>query len=91
MQFEAHVDVGHRDGILDPQGATVERSLPALGYTNVSHVRVGKSLRLRVEAVDAESARRQVSEMCERLLANPVIEQYTIDISEVTVDSTTRS
>ncbi len=91
MQFEAHVDVGHRDGILDPQGATVERSLPALGYTNVSHVRVGKSLRLRVEAIDAESARRQVVEMCERLLANPVIEQYTIEISEVTVDSTTRS
>lgn len=91
MQFEAHVDVGHREGILDPQGATVERSLPALGYTNVSHVRVGKSLRLRVEAVDAESARRQVAEMCERLLANPVIEQYTIDIAEVTVDSTSHS
>lgn len=90
MQFEAHVDVGHRDGILDPQGMTVERSLPALGYTNVSHVRVGKSLRLRIEADNAESARRQVAEMCERLLANPVIERYTIEVSEVTADVVAR-
>lgn len=90
MQFEAHVDVTHRDGILDPQGVTIERSLPALGYTNVSHVRVGKSLRLRVEADDAESARRQVAEMCERLLANPVIEQYTIVMSEIAANAAAR-
>ena len=83
MRFEARVDVTHRPGILDPQGATVERSLPALGYDNVSEVRVGKSIRLVVDASDEQAARSQVEEMCERLLTNPVIEAYTIELSEL--------
>ena len=70
-------------GILDPQGATVEKALPALGYTNVSQVSVGKSIRLVVEAENEDAARRQVDEMCHRLLANPVIEAFTISISEL--------
>jgi phosphoribosylformylglycinamidine synthase subunit PurS len=83
MRFEARVDVTHRPGILDPQGATVERSLPALGYDNVSDVRVGKSIRLVVDAPDEQAARSQVEEMCERLLTNPVIEAYTVELSEL--------
>lgn len=83
MRFEARVDVTHLPGILDPQGATVERSLPALGYDNVSEVRVGKSIRLVVEASDEAAARAQVDEMCRRLLANPVIEAYEIDLAEL--------
>ena len=83
MRFEARVDITHLPGILDPQGATVERSLPALGYDNVSEVRVGKSIRLVVEASDEAAARAQVDEMCRRLLANPVIEAYEIDLSEL--------
>jgi len=82
-RFEARVDITHLPGILDPQGATVERSLPALGYDNVSEVRVGKSIRLVVEASDESAARAQVDEMCRRLLANPVIEAYEIDLSEL--------
>jgi len=82
-RFEARVDITHLPGILDPQGATVERSLPALGYDNVSEVRVGKSIRLVVEAPDESAARAQVDEMCRRLLANPVIEAYEIDLSEL--------
>jgi phosphoribosylformylglycinamidine synthase len=82
-RFEARVDVTHLPGILDPQGATVERSLPALGYDNVSEVRVGKCIRLVVEAPDEASARAQVDEMCRRLLANPVIEAYEIDLSQL--------
>ena len=82
-RFEARVDITHLPGILDPQGATVERSLPALGYENVSEVRVGKSIRLVVEASDESAARAQVDEMCRRLLANPVIEAYEIDLSEL--------
>jgi len=82
-RFEARIDVTHLPGILDPQGATVERSLPALGYDNVSEVRVGKSIRLVVEAPDEASARAQVDEMCRRLLANPVIEAYEIDLSQL--------
>ena len=65
----------------DPAGATVERALPALGYTNVSQVHIGKVIRLVVDAADAGSARVEVEEMCERLLANPVIESYEVTVS----------
>jgi phosphoribosylformylglycinamidine synthase len=78
--YEVRIEVGHRPGILDPQGGVIERALPALGWANVSHVRVGKSIRLVVDAPDEATARAQVDEMCRRLLANPVIEDYTIDV-----------
>ena len=71
----------HLPGIADPAGATVERALPALGYTNVSQVHLGKTIRLVVDASDEDAARKQVVEMCERLLANPVIEAYEVTIS----------
>ena len=77
--FEARIEVGHRPGILDPQGGVIERALPALGWGNVSHVRVGKSIRLSVDAPDEETARAQVDEMCRKLLANPVIEDFTVE------------
>jgi phosphoribosylformylglycinamidine synthase subunit PurS len=83
MRFEAQVEVTHLPGIADPQGATVERALPALGYTNVSEVHIGKSIRLVIEAESESAARAQVEEMCERLLANPVIEAYEIDLTEL--------
>jgi phosphoribosylformylglycinamidine synthase PurS subunit len=78
--FEVHVEVSHRPGIADPAGATVERALPALGYTNVRDVKIGKTIRLVVDAADEATARREVDEMCARLLANPVIESYEIGI-----------
>lgn len=80
--FEARIDVTHLPGILDPAGATVERALPALGYGNVSQVKIGKSIHLMIEADDAGAARAQVDEMCRRILANPVIEAYEIAITE---------
>jgi phosphoribosylformylglycinamidine synthase len=79
--FEARVEVAHRPGIADPAGATVERALPALGYTNVTQVHLGKVIRLVVDATDADAARAQVEEMCERLLANPVIESYEVTVA----------
>ena len=81
--YAAHVEVSHRPGIADPAGATVERALPALGYTNVDRVHIGKVIRLVVDAADAGAARAQVEEMCEHLLANPVIESYEVTISEL--------
>ena len=81
-RFTATVDITHLPGILDPQGATIDRALPALGYTNVSQVKVGKTVRLVVEADTEAAARAQVDEMCHRLLANPVIEAFDISLSE---------
>jgi phosphoribosylformylglycinamidine synthase subunit PurS len=81
--YQARIDVVHLPGILDPQGATVERALPALGYRNVSEISIAKTIRLVIDAASADAAREQVDEMCQRLLANPVIEQYTIAITEL--------
>jgi phosphoribosylformylglycinamidine synthase subunit PurS len=83
-RYEAQVEVTHRPGILDPAGATVERALPALGWANVTQVRIGKSIRLVVDAPDAAAAAAQVDEMCHRILTNPVIEDYVVRIEELT-------
>ena len=83
MKYEARVDITHLPGVLDPQGATVQRSLPALGYGNVTDVHIGKTIRLVVDAPDEHAARAQVDEMCHRLLANPVIEAFTIELTEL--------
>lgn len=80
--FEARIDVTHLPGILDPAGVTVERALPALGYGNVSQVKIGKSIHLMIEADDADAARAQVDEMCRQVLANPVIEAYEVSLTE---------
>jgi len=82
-RYEARIDVAHLPGVLDPQGATVERALPALGYHNVSDVSIAKTIRLVVDAASADAARAQVDEMCRRLLANPVIERYEISLEEL--------
>jgi phosphoribosylformylglycinamidine synthase len=81
VRYEARVEVTHLPGVADPQGATVERALPQLGYTNVSEVHIGKSIRLVIDAADESAAHTQVVEMCERLLANPVIEAYSVEIT----------
>jgi len=65
-----------KEGILDPQGQAVERALPALGYEDVSNVHVGRLVELDVGGADDVEAR--VGEMCERLLANPLIESYEV-------------
>jgi phosphoribosylformylglycinamidine synthase len=79
--FEARIDIAHLPGIADPAGATVERALPALGYTNVAQVHIGKTITLVIDAADDATARAQVDEMCRRLLANPVIESYDITLT----------
>ena len=79
--MKATVLVRPKDGILDPQGEAVERSLRQLGFT-VGDARVGKVIDLEVEASSASEARAQVERMCERLLANPLIESYDIELEE---------
>jgi phosphoribosylformylglycinamidine synthase PurS subunit len=80
MRFSVHVEVSLRPGIADPQGATIERSLPALGFDGVREVRVGKSIRFVLEADDAASATAEAHEMCARFLTNPVIEDASIHL-----------
>jgi phosphoribosylformylglycinamidine synthase subunit PurS len=79
MRFEAEVLVTLKPSLADPEGKAVEGALPALGWTNVSAVRVGKVVRLELEATDEEAARSQVGEMAARLLSNPVIEDFEIN------------
>ena len=78
MRYVAHVEVSLKPGLLDPQGKAIEGSLPALGWSNVSDVRVGKYVRLVVDATDLEAARAQIGDMSRRLLSNPVIEDAVI-------------
>jgi phosphoribosylformylglycinamidine synthase len=87
VRYEVRIDVTHLPGVLDPVGATVERALPALGYDNVSAVSIAKTIRLALDADSETAARSQVDDMCRRLLANPVIERYTVEITD---DETTR-
>jgi phosphoribosylformylglycinamidine synthase PurS subunit len=78
MRFVAHVEVSLKPGLLDPQGKAIEGALPALGWSNVSGVRVGKYVRLALDAADRDAATAQVDEMSTRLLSNPVIEDVVI-------------
>jgi len=78
VTYTFEVLVRLRPGLLDPQGKAVEGSLPALGWTNVSGVRVGRHVKLTIEAGDEAAARAQVEEMARRLLSNPVIEDFVI-------------
>ena len=80
MRFEVKVEVVPRDGIANPEGATIERALPALGFVNAGNVRVGKIIQRQVEAESAESAERVVEDMCNRFLSNPVIENATVKV-----------
>jgi phosphoribosylformylglycinamidine synthase len=82
VKWLARVYVTPKDGILDPQGKAVQQSLQALGYPEVGEVRIGKYLEVRLADVSRESAEARVQEMCERLLANHVIEDSRFEIVE---------
>ena len=78
MKYMFEVVVRLKEGLLDPQGKAIEDSLPHMGWTNVSEVRVGKHIELTVEAEREDQAAEQVQEIARRLLANPVIERVTV-------------
>jgi phosphoribosylformylglycinamidine synthase len=78
----ARIYITLKPGVLDPQGEAVGNSLKTMGYTGVASVRVGKYLELQLDQDDRAAAGRQVEEMCRRLLANPVIEQYRYTLEE---------
>ena len=78
--MKARVHVMLKDGVLDPQGAAVRHALAILGFAGVQGVRQGKVIELDLVATDRASAEAEVGAMCERLLANTVIEQYSVEI-----------
>ena len=78
----ARVYVTPKRGILDPQGKAVQHSLHALGFAEVGDVRVGKYIELKIRELSREGAAGRVREMCERLLANGVIEDFRVELSE---------
>jgi phosphoribosylformylglycinamidine synthase len=82
MKARIAIDVMLKDGILDPQGKTVEENLPSLGFEGVSGVRVGKHIELEIEAQSRDEALARVEEMSRRLLSNPVIEDFSYRVEE---------
>ena len=80
MQIIVNISLKH--GVLDPPGRAIGRSLTDLGFDEVSDVRVGKRILLEIDESDEARARQRVARMCETLLANTVIEDYEIEITE---------
>lgn len=80
--MKATVHVTLKNGVLDPQGKAIEHTLSGLGFKGIGEVRQGKFIELDIAEKDKTKAREQVDEMCRKLLANTVIENYTIEIIE---------
>ncbi len=81
--FLAKVYVTLKPTVNDPQGATVLGALKSLGFPSVDSVRVGKYMEIRVDEGDRKLAEEQVREMCDKLLANPVIEEFRFELGEI--------
>jgi phosphoribosylformylglycinamidine synthase PurS subunit len=83
VNYSVVVDVTLRDGIADPEGATIERALPALGFSGVSDVKAGKSFRMTIDALSEADALERATALAERLLSNPVIEDASARLAGV--------
>jgi len=79
--MQAVVNVFLKEGVLDPQGKAAHHALDSLGFSSVTDVRIGKQIIIKLDTDDKVTAEAEVKEMCETLLANTVIEDYTIEIS----------
>ena len=78
--MKAKIYITFKDGVLDPQGKAVHHALKDLGYNEVSGIQMGKYLELKMDGVSREKAENRVTEMCEKLFANTVIESYRFTI-----------
>jgi phosphoribosylformylglycinamidine synthase len=78
--MKARVTIYLKDGILDVQGQTIQQALASLGFTGVQGVRAGKSFEVELASMPPDEAKRQLSQMCDRLLVNPTIEKYQIEL-----------
>jgi phosphoribosylformylglycinamidine synthase subunit PurS len=82
MKYLARIQITLKPSVLDPQGAAVAKALGALGFDEVSDVRVGRYIETRLTAPDEEAAGKRVAAMCDALLANTVIERYEFSLEE---------
>lgn len=82
-RYQAEVRITPRAGLLDPEGTAVEHALQSLDFSGVTEVRIGRLIRLHVDAADEAAAQQQVDEMCRKLLANPVTEDYQVALEQV--------
>jgi phosphoribosylformylglycinamidine synthase PurS subunit len=82
MTYRVHVRVMPRPGLLDPQGQAVEHALSALGFAEAAGVRVGRAIQLEVAAPSRGDAETRARQMCDKLLANPVTEDYLLQVEE---------
>ena len=80
MAIRAHVTVTLKNGVLDPQGKAIEGALGTLGFDGVGHVRQGKVFDIELDGSDRSKAEADIKAMCEKLLANTVIEDYAVEI-----------
>ncbi len=80
--YKANIYVTLKNGVLDPQGDAVRRSLGVMGYKGIEDVRIGKFIELTLQSTDPEAARAELQEMSAKLLANPVIEDYRVELVE---------
>jgi phosphoribosylformylglycinamidine synthase subunit PurS len=80
MSYRVHVRVMPRRGLLDPQGQAVESALAALSFTDASNVHVGRAIELEIAAGTPDEAQRRARAMCDKLLANPVTEDFVIEV-----------
>jgi len=81
--FRAAIQIQLRKQILDVQGKTVEHALHSLGFTDVQDVHIGKYVELTVSAADQTNARAQVEDACRRLIANPIMEDFHVELQEL--------
>lgn len=80
--YQAKIFITLRPSVLDPAGTAVQSGLSHMGYNNVDHVRIGKYVELNIEAESSTDAETQLDRICDQLLANPVIENYRIELAE---------
>ncbi|NVK26815.1 MAG: phosphoribosylformylglycinamidine synthase subunit PurS [Flavobacteriia bacterium] len=82
MKFRAEIDVMPHPALLDPQGKTVTHSLKNIDLASIDNVRIGKHITLEVEADNEDSAKEMVDTACKKLLANPIMEGYTFELTQ---------
>jgi phosphoribosylformylglycinamidine synthase PurS subunit len=82
MKFKAEIDVMPLDALLDPQGKAVTNSMKTIGMPEISGVRIGRHIRLFVEAASKDEAETKVEDACKKLLSNAIMESYTFELAE---------